>query len=72
MSKLMSRQLREIIDASGLTRYRICKDAGLDQGLLSKFMAGKCGLGIESIDAIGKLLGVKLVATVRASKTKGR
>ena len=38
-TKPMSQQLREVIDASGMSRYRICKEIGLDEGTMSRFMA---------------------------------
>ena len=62
MAKPVTQQLREIIDASGITRYAVCKAIGLDGGLMSRFMAGKSGLSVQTIDAIGKLLSIKLVA----------
>lgn len=72
---MLSEQLRRAIDASGLSRYRICKEIGLDQAVLSKFMSGKSGLAMETIDRIGALLGLRLVADERSEDertAKGR
>jgi hypothetical protein len=38
--KCISQQLREAIDASEMSRYRICKEIGLPESTMSHFMAG--------------------------------
>jgi transcriptional regulator with XRE-family HTH domain len=55
-------QIRRAVDACGLSRYRICKIIGLDQGTFSKFMAGKCGLSLQTLDAVADVLGLDVVA----------
>ena len=55
-------QLRSAIDASGMSRYAVAKAIDLDQSTLSRFMSGKAGLSIETIDKLGELLGLQLVA----------
>ena len=71
----LSQQLREAIDASGMSRYRICKEIGLPEGTMSHFMAGHCGLALTTVDRLGELLGLRLAAEARpkAKQTvKGR
>jgi len=58
----ISDQLRAAIQASGVSRYWIWKETGIAQAVLSKFMAGKGGLSMEGIDAIGRLLRLQLVS----------
>jgi len=67
-------QLREAIRASGFTRYRICKDADIDQATLSRFMHRKSGLSMEAIDRLVETLGLELKPKQPASKRakKGR
>jgi hypothetical protein len=60
--KPLSDQLRQAIKASGLTRYSIWQQTGIDQGTLSKFMAGGRGLSLTSIDKLAGLLRLRLVA----------
>ncbi len=61
----VSEQLRLAIEASGQSRYAICKATGLDQGQLSKFMGGAVGLGLESVDVLCAYLGLELRARRR-------
>lgn len=69
-TKPVSQQLREAIDASGMSRYRICKEIGLPESTMSHFMAGECGLALPTVDRLGKLLGLKIVAEDRAAKIR--
>jgi len=58
----LSDQIRQAIDASGVSRYAICKQIGLDQALLSRFMQGRSGLSVQTLDALADVLGLDLVA----------
>jgi ribosome-binding protein aMBF1 (putative translation factor) len=72
MNAPISQQLREAINASGMSRYRICKEIELGESTMSHFMAGDCGLQLSTIDRLGKLLGLKIVSEHRSTKIKGR
>jgi transcriptional regulator with XRE-family HTH domain len=69
-------QLRRAIETCGLSRYAIWKATGIDQPTLSRFMRGKSGLTIESIDKICQLISARLIVprkTKRKTKdTRGR
>jgi len=58
----LSDQIRQAIDASGVSRYRICKQIGLDQALLSRFMQGRSGLSVQTLDALADVLRLRIVA----------
>ena len=60
MKARFSDQIRRAIDASGMSRYRICKTIGLDQGTMSRFMSGQGGLSLECLDALADLLGLEV------------
>jgi plasmid maintenance system antidote protein VapI len=75
----LSDQLRAAIDGGGMSRYAVCAAIGLDQSVMSRFMAGTSGLSVENIDRLGKLLGLRIVAETktqsepkRAKANKGR
>lgn len=65
-----SDQVRKAIDASGLSRHAICVAIELDRAVMSKFMAGKCGLSLESLDRLAAFLGWRLVAGRKRRKSK--
>jgi predicted XRE-type DNA-binding protein len=68
----LSDELRQAIERSGVSRYSIWQQTGIDQGSLSKFMDGERGLGLESIDKLAELLGLHIVAKPESRRPKGR
>jgi len=56
-----SRQLQIEIKNSGMSRYAICKACCIDKGTMSKFMSGRVGLGLQTIDRLVKFLELELV-----------
>jgi hypothetical protein len=70
-SKTISQQLREAIDASRLSRYRICKEIDLSESTMSHFMAGDCGLALATVDRLGELLKLRIVAD-KTKNSEGR
>jgi len=55
-SKLLTDQLRQAIDDSGLTRYRIAKESGISESALAQFYNGHRGLSMEALNALGEFL----------------
>jgi len=66
----LSDQLRSAIEASGLSRADICRKIELDPGVMSRFMAGKCGLALKTIDRLGRLLGMQLECCRHGGRSK--
>jgi len=58
----LSDQIRRAVDDSGLSRYAICKASGLDKGAMSRFMAGRVGLSLPTLDALADVLALRIVA----------
>jgi plasmid maintenance system antidote protein VapI len=69
--KKITDQVRQAIDDSGLTRYRISKETGIDESALAKFYNGHRGLSMDALDRLGKYLGLRIVMD-RKPKTKDR
>ncbi|HYT91309.1 MAG TPA: helix-turn-helix domain-containing protein [Gemmataceae bacterium] len=68
----LSDQVRRAIDASGLSRYRICKMLHLAEATMSRFMNGQGGLSMAHLDALADLLNLNLITGKQTSKPKGR
>ena len=59
--KLLSDQLRQIIAAGRVTRYRLSKDAAVDASQLCRFVKGKGDMSLTTLDKIGELLRLRFV-----------
>ena len=58
----LSEQIRRAISCSGMTRYRICREIGLTQPTMTRFMSGTGSLSLNTLDKIARLLDLKVVA----------
>ena len=67
----MTDQVRQAIDDSGLTRYRIAQDAGVDESALAKFYNGRRGLSMANFDKLFEYLGLRIIID-RKPKPKGK
>jgi transcriptional regulator with XRE-family HTH domain len=56
----MTEVLKAAIEESGLTRYRIAKDTGIDQAALMRFMRGETSLRLDRADVLSGYLGLEL------------
>ena len=56
----LSDQVRRAIKESGMTRYAICQETGIDQGAMSHFLAGHRGLSMDSLDRLADLLKLNI------------
>ena len=69
--KRLSEQIRAAIEASPMTRYRICQELDFSQAVMSRFMAGTSGLSLKTLDRLGELLGLEIVVRTKGGKSKG-
>src|SRR4051812_38227676 len=67
----LSYQLREIIDARGLTAYATGQKAGVDPGVISRFMTGHRDIRLETADRLATALGLRLVEVANRSRAGG-
>jgi transcriptional regulator with XRE-family HTH domain len=66
-----SDELRRAVDASGLSRYRICRELGIAESTLSRFMSVERGLTMKCLDRLAALLDLH-VAAGKKPRRKGR
>ena len=66
--KTLSDEIREAVDASGMTRYRIAKELGIAESTMSRFMSRKGGLTLGLVDRLAELLGLHIAVRPKAKK----
>jgi transcriptional regulator with XRE-family HTH domain len=59
---LLSEQIRNAVNASGMSRYRICKTIGCAEATMSRFMNLRGGLSMEVLDRLGELLALRVTS----------
>jgi len=67
----LTEQLREAIEAAGVSRYRISKETGVSAAALSKFVLGQRGLSNKAMDAVGEYLGLAICKQRKPRKKQG-
>ncbi len=70
-SPMMGNRLREVLEREGVTRYRLCKDLGIDQGEMSRFFHGKQNVSLPMLERIAGYLGYDLMLVKRKRPKKG-
>jgi transcriptional regulator with XRE-family HTH domain len=70
----LSDDLRKAIVESGWQQKEIAEAAGIERALLCRFLAGRSGFSMNSLDRLAAVLGLRLVRTKGAKKghRKGR
>ena len=59
--------IRQAIDDSGKTRYRIAKELGIDESQLAKFYNKPAGLSLPALDRLAEYLELTVI-----SRRKGK
>lgn len=62
--------IRQAIKASGMSRYRIAQESGIEQSALSRLMSGERGLSVESVEKLAEVLEFEIIVR-RKSRRKG-
>ena len=68
---MMGNRLREVLQREGVTRYRLCKDLGIDQGEMSRFFHGKQNVSLQMLLRVADYLGYDLVLVKHKRPRKG-
>ena len=66
----ISSQLRDIIEASGESRYEIARQTRIDQSALSRFISGERGLSMTALDTLAEYLELDIVSRRRTSNAR--
>lgn len=53
--------LRKAMESSGQSRYRISKETGIAESVLSRFMSGETALTVETVERLADYLGLEIV-----------
>ena len=61
-------QLREIIESRGLTAHGLGRLAGVDAGVISRFLTGQRDIRMETADRIAAALGLRLIEVGRPGR----
>src|SRR3954451_3527209 len=66
----LSYQLREVIEARGLTAYAAARLADLDPGVVSRFLTGERDIRLGTADRLASALGLRLVEVGRPGRAR--
>ncbi|MDZ4817377.1 MAG: helix-turn-helix transcriptional regulator [Planctomycetota bacterium] len=69
--KPMTEQLRQAIDDSGISRYEIARQTGIDESALAKFYNGHRGISAKALNKLGDFLDLRIVLGRLPESTKG-
>jgi hypothetical protein len=67
-----SDELRQAVDGCGRSHYRLCKELGIAESTLSRFMSGERGLTMKCLDALAELLDLHVVTGQAAKRPRSR
>ena len=73
--KPFSDQIRDAIQASGVSRYALAEQCGVFESAISRFMSGKQSMSLSTVDKIADTLGLQVivgVSGVQKSRKPGR
>lgn len=67
----LSAATRKAVETSGMTRYAISKETGINESTLSRFVASGKGLSMPNADILCQFLGLELTKNAGAAR-KGK
>lgn len=68
---MMGNRLKGILNREKVSATRICKETGIDKGMMSRFLNGKINLSLKKLILIADHLGYDIKFVKRPSQ-KGR
>jgi len=64
-------RLKQLLERERTTAYRVCKDLGLDEGQLSRFLRKGTAMSVGRIEQIADYLGYDVEFVKRRNSRKG-
>lgn len=71
MASLLN-SIRQAVEKSGKTRYRIAKESGVSAGQLSRLVNGQRGMTVETIERLADYLELRITIEPKGKTKKGR
>ena len=68
----LSDQIRQAIEACGKSRAQIARETGVDEATLCRFVQGRHGLLMETLDRVAECIGLRVVLEKGPKTKKGR
>ena len=65
-------EIREAVRGAPISQNAVARRAGIDRGTLSRFTRGLRGLSEPSLNRLGDVLGLRVVASKRRAAKRGR
>ena len=65
----VAEKIREAVRASGMSRYRIARECGVNEAELCRFLAGQ-NMGIGGLEALAAVLGLEIIVVQSADKRR--
>jgi transcriptional regulator with XRE-family HTH domain len=65
-------EIREAIDTSDQTRYRIAKETGIAESVLSRLVSGERGLSLDAFERLADHLGLEIILRHKRRRRKRR
>ena len=59
--RILSKNLKEVIEASGMTCYRVAKELGVDEAYVYKWRSGKISPDQPNIEKLCELFGIPIM-----------
>jgi DNA-binding Xre family transcriptional regulator len=66
----LSDQVRKAMDDSGVSRYKISQETGIDESALAKLYNGHRGITTSTLDRLSKYLELRIVMDRKPKKGK--
>jgi DNA-binding phage protein len=58
---IIEQQIRQAVEASGKSRYRIAMETGVGQSALCRFVKGTGGLSLKRLGAVARAVGLEII-----------